>query len=108
MSCDSFFVRLRFSRVLVLRPFVDVAQHVEFAQIARQETPAGLGVLFTTWRFDAPLIAAGAVTVAAVAVLWTMFHRNAVSGTRLIPIGALYLLFAAAIIVLQHRWRISL
>jgi cation:H+ antiporter len=76
--------------------------NISGAMMIQATVPAGLGVLFTTWHFDAPLIAAGVITAAAVAVLWTLFRRNAVSGARLIPIGALYLVFAVAIIALQR------
>jgi cation:H+ antiporter len=76
--------------------------NISGAMMIQATVPAGLGLLFTTWHFDGPLIAAGAVTAAAVTALWTNFRRRAVSAKSLIPIGGLYLLFAAAVIWLQR------
>src|SRR6202140_3608397 len=53
--------------------------NVSGAMMIQATVPAGLGVLFTTWRFGAPLIAAGLVTTMALLVLWTLFRRRAVS-----------------------------
>jgi cation:H+ antiporter len=75
--------------------------NISGAMMIQATVPAGLGVLFTAWRFDAPLIVAGLVTILAVAVLWSMFRRRTVSGLRLVPMGLLYLVFVAAVIVLR-------
>jgi cation:H+ antiporter len=76
--------------------------NISGAMMIQATVPAGLGVLFTTWRFDGPLIAAGTVTAAAVAVLWSLFRRRAVRAGNLVPVGGLYLLFAAVVIWLQR------
>lgn len=76
--------------------------NVSGAMMIQATVPAGLGVLFTTWRFDAPLIAAGLVTTMALLVLWTLFRRRAVSARNLIPVGGLYLVFAAIVLWLQR------
>jgi cation:H+ antiporter len=65
--------------------------------------PAGLGVLFTPWLFDRPLIVAVATTACAVLLLWSMFRRQKVSGVSLIPVGLLYALFAIAIAVMLNH-----
>jgi cation:H+ antiporter len=65
--------------------------------------PAGLGVLFTPWRFDQPLVVGVGTTVCAVLVLWTMFRRDKVSGASLIPVGLLYAVFSVAIVWIEHR-----
>jgi cation:H+ antiporter len=77
--------------------------NISGAMMIQATVPAGLGVLFTTWRFDGPLIAAGIVTAAAVAALWTLFRPRAVSAKNLIPIGGLYLAFAAVVVWLQRN-----
>jgi cation:H+ antiporter len=77
--------------------------NISGAMMIQATVPAGLGVLFTAWRFDAPLIAAGTITAAAITMLWILFQRNAVSGKSLIPVGGLYLLFGALIVWLQQR-----
>jgi cation:H+ antiporter len=76
--------------------------NISGAMMIQATVPAGLGVLFTTWRFDGPLLAAGTITAAAVAVLWSLFRRRAVSAHGLIPIGGLYALFVAVVVWLQH------
>jgi cation:H+ antiporter len=64
--------------------------------------PAGLGVLFTTWRFDPPLVIAASTATAAVVLLLLMFRRQRVSGISLIPLGLLYVLFAIIVALVQH------
>jgi len=76
--------------------------NISGAMMIQATVPAGLGVLFTTWRFDGPLIAAATVTAAAVAMLWTLFRRRQVSAGNLIPVGGLYLVFVAVTTWLRH------
>jgi cation:H+ antiporter len=64
--------------------------------------PAGLGVLFTTWRFDPPLVIGASTAAAAVVVLWLMFRTQRVSGASLIPVGLLYVLFAITVVLVQR------
>jgi cation:H+ antiporter len=75
--------------------------NISGAMMIQATVPSGLAVLFTTWRFDAPLIAAGTVTTLAVAVLFSLFRRREVRAGNLLPVGALYLLFAAAVLWLH-------
>jgi cation:H+ antiporter len=77
--------------------------NISGAMMIQATVPAGLGLLFTSWRFDGPLISAGVVTTAAIAVLWALFRRRTVSAKMLVPIGALYLFFAAAVVWLQLK-----
>ena len=72
--------------------------NISGAMMVQATVPAGLGVLFTPWRFDRPLIVAVVTTVCAVLMLWTMFRRNKVIGANLIPVGLLYAVFAAVIV----------
>ena len=76
--------------------------NISGAMMIQATVPAGLGLLFTSWRFDGPLVAAGVITTAAIAVLWTLFRRRTVSAKTLVPIGGLYLLFAAVVAWLQR------
>lgn len=79
--------------------------NISGAMMIQATVPAGLGVLFTPWRFDRTLLAAVLTTACAVLVLWNMFRRNAVSGARLIPVGLLYGVFAAAILFMARYLR---
>jgi cation:H+ antiporter len=77
--------------------------NISGAMMIQATVPAGLAMLFTPWRFDKPLIAAALVTAVAVVTLWLLFNRRAVSAKSLIPVGALYLVFAAVVLFLQHH-----
>ena len=75
--------------------------NISGAMMIQATIPAGLCLLFTSWHFDLPLIVAGLVTTTAVAVLWTLFRRRAVSARSLVPIGGLYIVFAAVVLWLK-------
>jgi cation:H+ antiporter len=76
--------------------------NISGAMMIQATVPAGLGLLFTTWRFDGPLIAAGVITAVSVAILWALFRGRAVNPKHLIPVGALYLVFALIVTWLQR------
>jgi cation:H+ antiporter len=71
--------------------------NISGAMMIQATVPAGLGVLFTTWRFDPPVVIAASAATAAVSFLWFMFRRKRVSGVSLVPLGLLYVLFAIAV-----------
>jgi cation:H+ antiporter len=75
--------------------------NISGAMMIQATVPAGLGILFTSWSFDRPLIAAAITTACAVILLWTMFRRQKVNGLSLIPVGLLYVLFAIAVVFLK-------
>jgi len=77
--------------------------NISGAMMIQATVPAGLGVLFTPWRFDRPLIVAVATTFSAVSALWIMFRSGKVSGANLVPIGLLYVMFAAAVVIIESR-----
>jgi cation:H+ antiporter len=77
--------------------------NISGAMMIQATVPAGLGVLFTPWLFDRPLIAAVTTTGCAIFLLWTMFRRQNVSGMSLMPVGMLYALFAIAIALMAHH-----
>jgi cation:H+ antiporter len=71
--------------------------NISGAMMIQGTIPAGLGILFTAWRFDHIVIAAVITTACAVTLLWTMFRRSHVTDSSLIPVGLLYAVFVAAI-----------
>lgn len=72
--------------------------NISGAMMLQATVPAGLGVLFTPWRFDRPLIAAVITTACAVLGLRALFRRSHVRDASLIPVGLLYALFAVVIV----------
>jgi len=59
--------------------------------------PSALGIIFTPWLFDKPLIIAAAVTFLAIAVLWVLLRTTRLHAGQLAAMGLFYLIFAAAI-----------
>ena len=76
--------------------------NISGAMMIQATVPAGLGVLFTNWRFDTPLVIGASTATVAVILLWLMFRRQRVSGIGLIPLGLLYMLFAIAVALFHH------
>jgi cation:H+ antiporter len=74
--------------------------NISGAMMIQSTVPAALGLLFTPWRFDGPLLSAGIITSLAVIVLWALFRRGKVSGWTLFPVGLLYGIFAGVVLVL--------
>jgi cation:H+ antiporter len=72
--------------------------NISGAMMIQATIPSALGVYFTPWRFDGPLLAAGVVSIVAVIALWTLFRRGAMTGRALACVGLLYLVFAAYVI----------
>lgn len=60
--------------------------------------PSALGLFFTPWLFDAPLIAAAVVTALAVVLLWALFRRGTMDSRVLASVGVLYAVFAGFVI----------
>ena len=77
--------------------------NISGAMMIQATVPSALGIFFTPWKFDAPLLVSGLVTMAAVIVLWLIFRRGHVRGGRLSPVGLLYGVFAAIVIALYQR-----
>jgi cation:H+ antiporter len=76
--------------------------NISGAMMIQATVPAGLGVLFTTWRFGPPLVIAASTATAAVILLWLMFRRQRVNGVGLVPLGLLYVLFAIVVALFQR------
>ncbi|MGE7136487.1 sodium:calcium antiporter [Luteibacter sp. NPDC031894] len=68
--------------------------NISGAMMIQATIPSSLALFATPWLFDTPLIVAGAITAVAVIALWAMFRRGAVEARWLMPIGALYGVFA--------------
>jgi len=71
--------------------------NISGAMMIQATIPSALGIFFTPWLFDGPLMAAGVVTALAIIFLWQLFRRGAVDARALVTVGALYGVFALLI-----------
>jgi cation:H+ antiporter len=72
--------------------------NISGAMMIQATIPSALGLFFTPWLFDAPLVAAAVVTMLAVIALWALFRRGIMDSRLLAAIGLLYGVFAAYIV----------
>jgi cation:H+ antiporter len=61
--------------------------------------PSGLGLLFTPWRFDTPLLLAAVTTAAAVLYLLVLLRTKRLTPGRLVVVAGFYSAFAIALAV---------
>jgi cation:H+ antiporter len=73
--------------------------NVSGSMMIQATVPSGLGLLFTPWRFDRPLLASGIATMAAIGYL-LLALRARVTARRLAAALAFYALFGIALIPL--------
>ncbi|NMV36490.1 sodium:calcium antiporter [Ralstonia insidiosa] len=73
--------------------------NISGAMMIQATIPSALGIFFTPWRFDGPLLASGIITAAAILYLWAMFRRGMVHGRTLVLAGSLYAVFALVLVV---------
>lgn len=71
--------------------------NISGAMMIQATIPSALGIFFTPWLFDGPLLASGIVTALAIAFLWRLFRRGAVDGRALVAVCSLYGVFVAAV-----------
>jgi cation:H+ antiporter len=72
--------------------------NISGAMMIQATVPSALALFKTPWMFDAPLIAAGILTITAIIYLWWLFRRGDVDGRKLVPVSLLYAVFAAFVI----------
>ena len=68
--------------------------NISGAMMIQATIPSALGMFFTPWLLDAPLLIAGAITALAVLMLWLVFRRGNVQAKNLMAIALLYCGFA--------------
>lgn len=72
--------------------------NISGAMMIQATVPSALGLLFTAWRFDTPLLLAGVVTAASVLYLLVLFRHDNVTPRRLLLAGGFYVAFAMALL----------
>lgn len=71
--------------------------NISGAMMIQATVPSGLGLLFTSWSFDAPLIASGATTMAAIVYLLVCLRTGRLTHARLAGAVLFYGAFGAAL-----------
>ncbi len=73
--------------------------NISGSMMIQATVPSAIGIGFTTWKFDAPLMLAGFATLASVGyLLWAVRHRS-FTATKLLYAGGFYLVFAAGLVL---------
>ena len=73
--------------------------NISGAMMIQATVPSGIGLLFTPWRFDAPLLMAGLATMASVTYVLVLLRTGRVSPGRLLGAGGFYVAFALGVVV---------
>jgi cation:H+ antiporter len=73
--------------------------NISGAMMIQATIPSGIGILFTSWAFDAPLMIAGAVTMASVSYLLWLLRTHRVTAWRLTAAAGFYVLFAVGLVL---------
>ena len=68
--------------------------NISGAMMIQATIPSALALFATPWLFDAPLMVAGLLTAIAVVYLWWLFRKGRVDARAMLPVGALYAVFA--------------
>ncbi|WP_049622347.1 sodium:calcium antiporter [Frateuria defendens] len=68
--------------------------NISGAMMIQATVPSALALFATPWMFDAPLIVAGVLTMAAIVYLLWLFRRGRVDARWLLPAGLMYGVFA--------------
>jgi cation:H+ antiporter len=72
--------------------------NISGAMMIQATVPSALGLFFTPWKFDTPLILAGIATLTSVVYLLALFRNDQVTPRRLLVAGGFYVAFAVALI----------
>lgn len=73
--------------------------NISGAMMIQATIPSALGILFTPWMLSKPLVWAAVVTMIAVATLFVLLRKQALSPLRLSLVGLFYALFAVGLLV---------
>ncbi|WP_329261724.1 hypothetical protein OG417_26795 [Actinoallomurus sp. NBC_01490] len=72
--------------------------NISGAMMIQATVPSGLGILFTSWRFDGPLLLSGVVTIVAMLFLLVALNSGRFTGRTLTWAAAFYGVFAVCLI----------
>jgi cation:H+ antiporter len=72
--------------------------NISGAMMIQATVPSGLGLLFTPWRFDTPLLISGIATIVAIVYLLALLRARKFTARTLSFAAVFYLAFAAVLI----------
>jgi len=75
--------------------------NISGAMMIQATVPTALGLWFTPWRLDPPLVAGAIATAIAISILAAAFSRGFMSRRLLASMGAIYLGFVAALVMFR-------
>lgn len=74
--------------------------NISGAMMIQATVPSGLGLLFTPWKFDGPLVWSGVVTIAAIVYLLATMRARRLTPARLASAAAFYGVFGLGLAVI--------
>ncbi|WP_406150949.1 sodium:calcium antiporter [Streptomyces sp. NBC_01012] len=72
--------------------------NISGAMMIQATVPSGLGLLFTTWKFDGPLLWSGLITMAAIVYLLLTMRAHRLTPGRLAVAALFYVVFGLGLI----------
>lgn len=74
--------------------------NISGAMMIQATVPSGLGILFTPWKFDGPLLLSGVITIAAIVYLLILFKYKKFEPKRISLVGVFYVIFALGLLII--------
>ncbi|MFK0293843.1 sodium:calcium antiporter [Streptomyces sp. NPDC090442] len=74
--------------------------NISGAMMIQATVPSGLGLLFTSWHFDAALVWSGLITMAAIGYLLVMMRTQRLTAGRLALAAGFYVVFGLGLIAI--------
>ncbi|MFD9355747.1 sodium:calcium antiporter [Streptomyces sp. NPDC060031] len=74
--------------------------NISGAMMIQATVPSGIGLFFTSWHFDGPLLWSGIITVAAIVYLLLTMRAHKLTPGRLAIAGLFYVVFAIGLVPL--------
>lgn len=73
--------------------------NISGAMMIQATVPSGLGILFTPWRFDGPLLLSGVITIIGILYLLWLMRTRRFTSTRLTMAAGFYGVFALGLVL---------
>ena len=73
--------------------------NISGAMMIQATVPSGIGLLFTAWKFDTPLVLAGVATVASIVYLLCILRARRLTAGKLAAATGFYVAFAVGLVL---------